>query len=91
MAKHLLIVDEDEAPPRDLHQEELAEVMDGALVELIRINQGEQNLVEWVEARLVDLALEQALHNKSSAARQLGIPRKTLERRARKYADRGRR
>jgi DNA-binding NtrC family response regulator len=79
------MVDEDEAQPRNLRQEELAELVDGALVELIGINQGERNLAEWVEARLIHLALEQARHNKSNAARQLGMPRKRLERRARKY------
>jgi transcriptional regulator with AAA-type ATPase domain len=85
MAKHLLIVDEGEAQPRNLRQQELAEVIEGALVELIGINRGERNLLEWVEARLIHLALEQARHNKSNAARQLGMPRKRLERRARKY------
>ncbi|MBI2504643.1 MAG: hypothetical protein HYW07_15595 [Candidatus Latescibacteria bacterium] len=85
MTRHLLIVDGDEERPRDLRQEELAEVIDETLLELIEINQGQQNLLEWTEARLIQLALEQALHNKSRAARQLGVPRKRLERRVRKY------
>lgn len=88
MAKHLLIVDEEEAQPRNLRQQELAEVVDGALVALIGVNQGAQNLVEWVEARLIQLALEQARYNKSRAARQLGMPRKRLERRVRKHPER---
>lgn len=58
---------------------------DSVLVQLIERNQGTCNLLEFLEARLVQLALEQTSNTQSRAARQLGIPRKRLERRARKY------
>ena len=89
MPKHLLIVDEEAVQEPNKGRaplgEELQEVLNGVLVLLIEHNQGGQNLVEFLEARLIQLALEQALHNKSRAARRLGVQRKRLERRARKY------
>lgn len=87
MPKRLLLVEEDQGQdhPRDPRWEELREILDSVLVQLIERNQGECNLLEFLEARLVQLALEQARNTQSRAARQLGIPRKHLERRARKY------
>lgn len=88
MPKRFLIVDEDQEPEkaRTPLEEEFQEVLDGVLVRLIGNNQGDRNLIEFLEARLIQLALEQALHNKSRAARRLGVPRKRLERRVRKYS-----
>ncbi|MBI2501730.1 MAG: hypothetical protein HYW07_00650 [Candidatus Latescibacteria bacterium] len=87
MNRRLLIVEEDQGQehPRDPRWEELQEILDQVLAQLIAGNQGAQNLMEFLEARLVHVALEQARHNKARAARQLGVPRKRLERRARKY------
>ena len=88
MPKRFLIVNEDQEPEkaRTPLEEEFQEILDGVLVELIGNNQGERNLIEFLEARLIQLALEQALYNKSRAARRLGMQRKRLERRAREYA-----
>ena len=90
MPKHLLIVDEgvvqEPEKARTPLGEELQEILNGVLVLLIEHNQGGQNLVEFMEERLIQLALEQARYNKSRAARRLGVQRKRLERRARKYA-----
>lgn len=87
MAKRLLILEEDQGQgtPRNPHWEELQEILDGVLAQLMEHNQEAQNLLEYLEARLIHLALEKALHNKSRAARRLGVQRKRLERRARKY------
>ncbi len=87
MSKRLLILEEDQGQEtsRNPHWEELQEILDGVLVQLMASNQAAQNLLEYLEARLIYLALEQALHNKSRAARRLGVQRKRLERRARKY------
>ncbi|MBI4489751.1 MAG: hypothetical protein HY694_11750, partial [Deltaproteobacteria bacterium] len=70
---------------RDPLWEELQEILEQVLAHLIAGNQGAQHLSAFLEARLVHVALEQAQHNKARAARQLGVPRKRLERRARKY------
>lgn len=88
MPKRFLIVDEDQEPEktRTPLEEELEEVLDGVLSQLIENNQGDRNLLEVLEARLIQLALEQVLCNKSRAARRLGVPRKRLERRVRKYS-----
>ena len=90
MPKHLLIIDEEVVQEPEKARipldEELQEVLDGVLVQLIGDNQGERNLLEFLEARLIQLALEQTLYNKSRAAQQLGVPRKQVERRWRKYA-----
>lgn len=87
MPKRLLLVEEDQGQeyPRDPRWEELQEILDGVLVQLIERNQGERNLLEFLEAQLIHLTLERTRNNQSCAARQLGIPRKRLERRARKY------
>lgn len=87
MPKRLLLVEEDQGQeyPRDPRWEELQEILDSVLVQLIEHNQGERNLLEFMEARLVQLSLAQTSNTQSQAARQLGIPRKRLERRASKY------
>ena len=87
MPKRFLIVEEDQEPehPRDPRWEEIEEILDGALAQLIERNQGAYNLLEILEAKLIHLALEQASNIQNRAARQLGIPRKRLERRVRKY------
>lgn len=87
MPKRLLLVEEDQGQehPRDPRWEKLREILDSVLVQLIEHNQGERNLLEFLEARLVQLALEQTRNTQNRAAHQLGIPRKRLERRVRKY------
>jgi DNA-binding NtrC family response regulator len=85
--KRLLLVEEDQGQehPRDPRWEELREILDSVLVQLIEHNQGERNLLEFLEAQLIRLALEQTSNTQSQAAKQLGIPRKRVERRVRKY------
>lgn len=87
MTKHILIVDQPPTPekPRTPQPDELDEILDVVLAQVIQGNQGVRNLLECVEERLVHIALEQALYKKTRAAAQLGIPRKQLERRAKKY------
>lgn len=87
MPRRLFIVEEDhlQERPRTPLPEELRQILDGVLAQLIGSNPEGHNLVEFLEARLVHLALEQARYNKSRAARQVGMPRKRLERRLRKY------
>lgn len=63
----------------------LNEILNVVLAQFIQKNQGEQNLIELLEARLIQIALEQVTDNKSQAARRLGIPRKQVERRVKKY------
>ena len=64
---------------------ELPEAATKVLEQLVRDNCGRINLPEWIEAELIRIALEQARYTKSRAARNLGMPRKRLERRVRKY------
>jgi DNA-binding NtrC family response regulator len=87
MTTHLLIVDDtlDQAKPRKPQEEELTEILDVVLGQIIQQNPAERNLMEWLEAHVLQLALTQVSQNKSRAARQLGIPRKRLERRVKKY------
>lgn len=87
MTRHILVVDQPPTPekPRQPRPDELDEILDVVLAQVIQVNQGARNLLECVEERLVHIALEQALYKKTRAAVQLGIPRKQLERRAKKY------
>ena len=87
MAKRLLLVDDPEADQtRDLRWEELVEVLDSVLGHLAQHNQGQRDLLVFVEGRLVQAVWAQAGYNQTRAARLLGVPRKRVERRMRKYA-----
>ena len=86
MAKRLLLVDDpaqDQA--RDPRWDELVEVLDSLLGQLAEHNQGQRDLLAFVEERLVQAVWAQAGYNQARAARQLGVPRKRVERRMRKY------
>lgn len=87
MTKHILIVEREveREKPRQPRSEELDEILDVVLAQVVQLNQGTRDLLACVEKRLVHLALEHTLYNKTRAAEQLGIPRKRLERRAKKY------
>lgn len=87
MTKHILIVERgvEREKPRQPRSEELDEILDVILAQVVHVNQGTRNLLACVEERLVHLALAHTRYNKTRAAAQLGIPRKQLERRAKKY------
>ena len=87
MTKHILIVEQSPTPekPRSPRSDELDEILNVVLGQVIQANHGARNLIERVEERLVHIALEQTRYNKTRAAEQLGIPRKQLERRVKKY------
>lgn len=87
MAKRILIVDENvgQETPRKPRSDELTEILDVVLAQLIRGNQGKRDLVEFLEERLIQVALKEASNNKTRASKSLGIERKRLERRVKKY------
>ncbi|MBI2502396.1 MAG: hypothetical protein HYW07_04080 [Candidatus Latescibacteria bacterium] len=87
MAKRLLLVDDQgDDQARDLRWEELVEVLDSLLGQLAQHNQGQRDLLALVEEHLVQAVWALAGYNQSRAARLLGVPRKRVERRMRKYA-----
>lgn len=59
--------------------------LDEILGDLAKRNGEQRDLLELVEAHLVRVAWAQAGFNQSRAARLLGVPRKRVERRLRKY------
>ena len=67
--------------------EELIERLDDLLECLCAHNQGRRDLLTLLEGRLVHVAWRLAGYNGSRAARQLGVPRKRVERRLRKYGE----
>jgi transcriptional regulator with AAA-type ATPase domain len=86
MAKRIMIINEDpeQKKPRSPRSDEIDEILNVVLAQLIRGNQGERNLIEFLEEKMVQIALEQASGNKSQAAASLGVHRKQLERRVKK-------